>query len=122
MPSASLPISRRSSPSEPGRRPERFHRVQHARERRLDAIHFTIDTRLLAGADRLGEPWQRLSLVQRVDVPAVDDVTIPALLRRLAFVQERLFEPYEAVVERPRALRGERAISEAVVDHPLHRV
>ena len=76
-----------------------------ARECFLEPCRFTIDRCPVAGANRLGQSREWLAFVERVDVPAVDDVAIPARLRRLRLIEQLLLQPDERVVDRAR-LRG----------------
>src|SRR4029453_3249750 len=54
----------------------------------------------------LGQLRKRLAVVERIDVPAEDDVSVPAVVGGLAVVEEELFHPREHGVEAGSGARG----------------
>ena len=48
----------------------------------------------------LGQARQRLAFIERIDVPAIDHVPVPALGGALAFIQQRLLQMRQSIVQR----------------------
>src|SRR5262245_5571394 len=90
-------------------------------ERRGDARDLASCALSVLRTGRLGQLRKRLAVVKGVDVPAEDDVSVPAVVGGLAVVEEELFHPREHVVEAWSRGRRQAAGFEAVVYLPLER-
>src|SRR5262245_6594433 len=90
-------------------------------ERRGDARDLALCALSVPRASRLGQFRKRLAVVKGVDVPAEDDVSVPAVVGGLAVVEEELFHPREHVVEAWSRGRRQAVGLEAIVYLPLER-
>ena len=70
-------------------------------------------------ADGFGQPRKRLAVVQRIDVPAIDHVSVPTPINRLALIQQSLFQSGQHVVELRGRGRRQPARHQSIVDLPF---